>query len=187
MSSNANTNPNELSYLVSSIDLKNKINHKIKIVQYKDLFKYDSLLKLLPNKISILVILINTSPSGSGHWTVLIRQDTLLTYFDSYGKQLDEELRYVSNTNRTVLHETKPYLSILVNKLIKEGYTLTTNNIEFQGYSEGINTCGKYVVFIINSLLNGLNLQESQKLLKHLKKQNNSFDQIVNYYYNNYF
>jgi hypothetical protein len=181
------SNPDSLSYLVSSIDLKNKINHKIKIIQYKNLFKYNNLLQLLPNKISILVILINTSPSGTGHWVVLMRQDTLLTYFDSYGKQLDEELKYISNTNRTVLHETNPYLSILVSKLIKEGYTLTTNNIEFQRYANGVNTCGKYVVFIINSLLNGLNLQESQKLLKHLKKQNNSYDQIVNNYYNNYF
>jgi hypothetical protein len=188
MSSNANTNPNELSYLVSSIDLKNKIKHKIKIIQYKNLFKYNNLLQLLPNKISILVILINTSPSGSGHWTVLMRQDKLLTYFDSYGKQIDEELKYVSNTNRTVLHETEPYLSILVNKLVNENdFRLTTNNIEFQGYANGINTCGKYVVFITNSLLNGLNLQESQKLLKHLKKRDNSYDDIVNNYYNNYF
>jgi hypothetical protein len=182
------SNPDSLNYLVSSIDLKNKITHKIKIIQYKDLFKYDSLLKLLPNKISILVILINTSPSGSGHWTVLIRQDKLLTYFDSYGKYIDEELKYVSNTNRTVLHETEPYLSILVNKLVNEyDFRLTTNNIEFQGYANGINTCGKYVVFITNSLLNGLNLQESQKLLKHLKKRDNSYDDIVNNYYNNYF
>jgi hypothetical protein len=181
------SNPDSLSYLVSSIDLKNKINHKIKIIQYKNLFKYNNLLQLLPNKISILVILINTSPSGTGHWVVLMRQDTLLTYFDSYGKQLDEELKYISNTNRTVLHETNPYLSILVSKLIKEGYTLTTNNIEFQRYANGVNTCGKYVVFITNSILNGLNLQESQKLLKHLKKQYNSYDNVVNYYYNNYF
>jgi hypothetical protein len=188
MSSNANTNPNNLSYLVSSIDLKQKIRHKIKIVQYKDLFKYDSLLKLLPNKISILVVLINTSPSGSGHWTVLIRQDTLLTYVDSYGKKIDEELKYISNANRMVLNETKPYLSILVNKLVNENnFTLTYNNIKFQNYSEGVNTCGKYVVFITNSLLNGLNLQESQKLLKHLKKRDNSYDNIVNNYYNNYF
>jgi hypothetical protein len=182
-----NTNPNNLSYLVSSNDLKQKINHKIKIVQYKDLFKYNNLLKLLPNKISILVILINTSPSGTGHWVVLMRQDKLLTYFDSYGKQIDEELKYVSNTNRIVLHETEPYLSILVSKLIKEGYTLQYNKIDFQMYAEGVNTCGKYIVFITNSLLNGLNLQESQKLLKHLKKQNNSYDKIVNNYYNNYF
>jgi hypothetical protein len=184
----SNDNPDSLSYLVSSIDLKNKINHKIKIVQYKDLFKYNNLLQLLPNKISILVILINTSPSGSGHWVVLIRQNKLLTYFDSYGKQLDEELKYISNANRKVLHETTPYLSILVNKFVNENnFTLTTNNIEFQRYANGVNTCGKYVVFITNSILNGLNLQESQKLLKHLKKQYNSYDNVVNYYYNNYF
>jgi hypothetical protein len=46
------SNPDSLSYLVSSIDLKNKIKHKIKIIQYKNLFKYNNLLQLLPNKIS---------------------------------------------------------------------------------------------------------------------------------------
>ena len=81
------TDPNELSYLVSSIDLKNKIKHKFKIIQYKNLFKYDNLLKLLPHTISILIILINTAPLGE-HWTVLMRQNNLLTYFDSYGKKL---------------------------------------------------------------------------------------------------
>jgi hypothetical protein len=181
MSSIDITNPNNLCYLVSSIDLKQKIRHKIKIVQYKDLFTYDNLVQLLPNKISILVILINTSPSGSGHWTVLMRQDILLTYFDSYGKYIDEELKYISNANRMVLHETKPYLSILVSKLVNENnFTLTYNKIDFQRYANGINTCGKYEVFITNSLLNGLNLQESQKLLKHLKKRDNSYDNIVN-------
>ena len=80
------SNPNDLSYLVSSIDLQNKIQHKIKIVQYKNLFKFNDLNKLLPDTISILVILINTSPNNSVHWTVLMRQDRLLTYFDSYGK-----------------------------------------------------------------------------------------------------
>ena len=80
------SNPNDLSYLVSSIDLQNKIQHKIKIVQYKNLFKFNDLNKLLPDTISILVILINTSPNNSVHWTVLMRQDRLLTYFDRYGR-----------------------------------------------------------------------------------------------------
>lgn len=184
-----NTDPNSLNYLVSSIDLKNKINHKFKIIQYKQLFQYDNLLTLMPNKLSILVILINTSPSGGGHWVCLIRQDKLLTYFDSYGKGIDEELKYVSDTYKKVLHETRPYLSILVNKLVNEnGYKLVYNKIDFQSYANDINTCGKWVTFITNSLLNGLNLQEAQKLLKQLKsKQNKSYDEVVSWYYNNHF
>lgn len=105
----SSTDPNELSYLVSSIDLKQKIKHKIKIVQYKDLFKCNDLLTLLPNKLSILVILIHTSPNNSGHWTILKRQDKLLTYFDSYGKGVDQELKYISDKNKQALHETKSY------------------------------------------------------------------------------
>lgn len=182
------SNPNDLSYLVSSIDLKNKIRHKIKIVQYKQLFKCDDLLKLLPNKLSILVILINTSPNNSGHWTLLVRQDKLLTYFDSYGKAIDQELKYVSDAYRKELHETKPYLTILVNNAIKQGYQLECNKIDFQSRDNDIATCGKWVTFVANSLLNGLNLQETQNLIKQLKSKNNkSFDEIVSWYYNNHF
>lgn len=81
-------NPNNLSYLVSSNDLQTKIKHPFKLVQYKDLFTYQNLNQLLPNtKLSILIILINTAIGGGGHWTCLIRQNNLLTYFDSYGKK----------------------------------------------------------------------------------------------------
>lgn len=50
MISNDTTDPNDLSYLVSSIDLKNKIKHKVKIIQYKQLIQFDNLLELLPDK-----------------------------------------------------------------------------------------------------------------------------------------
>lgn len=96
-----NTDPNSLSYLVSSIDLKNKIHHKLKIIQYKQLYNINNLLTLLPNKLSILIILINTSPN-SGHWTCLVRQDMLLTYFDSYGKGIDQEFVCIWNKSSTI-------------------------------------------------------------------------------------
>lgn len=176
------SNPNDLSYLVSSVDLKAKIKHKFRLIQYKDIFKYDNLFKLLPTKLSILVILINTSPNGSGHWTVLIRQNNLLIYFDSYGKGIDEELKYVSKADRTTLHETKPYLSMLVKN---SNLNLTYNNKQYQSYSDDVNTCGKYTVFVCNCILKGLDLKEIQNLLKETKSQTKqSYDTIVNYFYN---
>lgn len=115
-------------------------------------------------------------------------ENKLLTYFDSYGKGIDQELKYVSNANRQALHENKPYLTNLVNNLVKQGFKLEYNKIDFQSYSPNIDTCGKWVVFITNSLLNGLNLSEAQKLIKNLKsKNNNSYDQIVNHLYNTHF
>ena len=34
-------NSNNLNYLVSNIDIENKIKHKLKIIQYKDLIYYN--------------------------------------------------------------------------------------------------------------------------------------------------
>jgi len=179
-------NSNDLSYLVSSIDLKKKIKHKFKLVQYKDLFEYQNLNQLLPNsKLSILIILINTSPEGGGHWTILVRQKKLITYFDSYGKKIDQELKYISASDKNQLHENEPYLSELINNA---NVQVEQNTIQFQSYSPDINTCGKYVTFVANSMIKGMNLTEIQNLLQSIhKNKKESYDNIVNHFYNNYF
>lgn len=175
------SNPNSLSYLVSNIDITNKIKHKVKIIQYKDLFKYKTLSKLLPNKVSILVILINTSVNGGGHWTVLIRNDKQLIYFDSYGKGVDQELRYVDDEDKQLLHENKPYLSELIKK---SKFSLEQNNIAFQKKQKNVDTCGKFVIYLCNGFLSGLNLQEIQNLLIETKKETGiSYDKIVTNYF----
>ena len=183
------SNPEDLSYLVSNFDIQKKVKHKLRIIQYKDLFEYDNLLELIPEPFSILVILINTSPSGNAHWVCLIRNGTKLIYFDSYGKGIDQELKYISKQFRKKLHETKPYLSIDIRKLMStQGFTLEYNKIPFQKYSPNINTCGKFVVFFINSILGGKTLADIQSMLKQLKASNSTmtYDDIVNYFYNNY-
>lgn len=177
---------NSLAYLVSSKDLERKINHPIKIVQYKDLYEYQSLGELMQNSsLSILIILINTSPNNTGHWTCLIRQNNLLTYFDSYGKKVDQELKYISNQNRIVLNETKPYLTNLIKQ---SGLKLIQNTNEYQSYAPNINTCGKYVTFVSNSIIKGMNLKEIQNLLAEIHHdRKESYDEIVNHFYNKYF
>ena len=181
-------NPNSLSYLVSNIDIveKTKLKSNLKIVQYKDLFQYSTIFELLPSSYCFLVILINTSPQGGGHWVCLTRQKLLLTYFDSYGKGIDKELVYISKYNRQILHETKPYLSMLINK--EDGFKVVYNTIHFQQYSNAINTCGKYVVFVINSIKNGLNLKEIQNVIMDTKQKNPllTYDHIINYYYHTF-
>jgi len=178
---------NQLDYFVSNFDIEKKIKHKMKIIQYKDLYKYKSLKTLLPNKLSILIILINTA-SRSGHWTLLVRQDKLLTYFDSYGKAVDAELQYIDSSEKTVLHENKPYLSTLIDKMLADGYQLVQNNKPFQSHKNNVNTCGKYVIYVANCILKGLDLTEIQDLLVNTRKETKqSYDNIVNHYFNNFF
>ncbi len=180
-----NSNPNSLSYMVSNTDLIKKINHKIRVIEYKYLYKYNNIIELLPNPFSILIILIDTSLTSGGHWTVLIRKDYILTYFDSYGKAVDEELQYINSNIRNQIHEDKKYLSMLLQKAIKQGYKLIYNSVKFQKYNYNINTCGKWVACFANSIIEGLNLKEFQTLIKHKKKQvNMSYDELINQIYN---
>ena len=177
------TDRNSLAYNVSNFDIQGKIGHKLTIVQYKNLFEFNDLLQLIPDQFSILVILINTAPQGGGHWTLLVRQNKHLTYFDSYGKGIDQELKYISDKQE--LHENKPYLSLLVKKLTDDGYTLTTNKIAYQAHKNNINTCGKWIIFIAIGMLQKLDLKEIQTLLKDIKQDSKaSYDEIVNYYFN---
>ena len=109
-----NNNPQSLSYMVSSIDLKRKIKHKFKLIQYDTLYQIKSIFQLLPKPNSLCIILLNSS-IDTGHWCCIFRAKTnLIIYIDSYGKGPDKEFKYIKN--KLELHENKPYLTILLNK-----------------------------------------------------------------------
>ena len=179
-----NNNPQSLSYMVSSINLKQKIKHKFKIIQYDKLYLIKSIFELLPKPNSLCIILLNTQ-IDSGHWTLIFRSKTnLITYIDSYGKGPDKEFKYIKN--KLELHENKPYLTILLNKAHQEGYKIIYNHIQFQEYNNKIDTCGKYVVYFSNGLLKGYSLSDLQNyLIKLHQKFNLSYDNIINEIYNN--
>lgn len=169
----------ELAYEVSNLDLKRKIHHKIKIIEYPMLrFCNNIVTQYLKSSFSILVILLE---AGYGnHWTVLIRRNKVLTYFDSYGIAPDGELKNIATNVRIKLHETEPYLSLLLNKAKENGFQVVFNKTKFQQYSPKINTCGKHVAAISNAMIDGLTLAQYTTMMKQTKKQNHiSYDEIV--------
>ena len=98
-------NPNSLEYLVSNVDILNKLkNFSVKIVLYKDLQNITYITQLLPIQYCAVCILIKTT-ANSGHWTCLVRQNNTLYYFDSYGVAVDIELHL-----RYDLNEKTKYL-----------------------------------------------------------------------------
>ncbi len=169
------------SYLVSNVDITRLVNYPyLKIIQYKTLYEYKTLNQLLPQPKSILAILINTAPQQGGHWVILTRSNNNLMYFDSYGKAVDDELKFVQD--KVLLHEDEPYLKHLI---INSGMNLSQNKIKFQKYGNNINTCGKYAIFVSNMFLQGYNLSQIQNILKSKKKgTSESYDDIITDYYN---
>ena len=71
-----------MDYFVTSTDLQS-IFKNCKIIKYADLDNYDDIYMLLPNRMDFCFILTE-SKLNSGHWTLLIRDDNIIEYFDSY-------------------------------------------------------------------------------------------------------
>lgn len=173
---------NSLQYEVTNQDLHNKIHHSIKIMEYPALAKCTNILQILPNSFSILILLIETS-SHSGHWVMIVRQNNIITFFDSYGLKYDQELKFVNNNVRQQLHEN-PFLTPLFNLAKKQGFTINYNKKRLQQFSPNINTCGKHVIAFANAVLEGLNLKQYLKLLDEQKSQTGlSYDNLVNELY----
>lgn len=127
-----------LSYMVSNQDLDRKIQTKnMKIIEYSDLRFCNNILDMLPQPISILVILIETKPN-TGHWTTLCRCNKVLTYFDSYGVKYDGEFINIPTNERILLHEDKFYLTALLNKTKKNGFKIEYNKMKLQSCSPNI-------------------------------------------------
>lgn len=158
------------SYLVSNFDIMKKIRYpnKTKIIIYSDLANITDIKVLLPDRISAVFILIKES-STNAHWTVLIRENNELLYFDSYGVCMDGELKNINQNQRIELNENHKYLLDLVTK---SEFKTTFNHIQFQEYTNGdniINTCGKWTTVFTNCCFCGLDLKQFQTRMIEIK------------------
>ena len=136
------------------------------IIKYGDLNRYGSLLDLLPDVGSYVIILIE-SKYNRGHWTCMIRKSkNLIYYFDSYGQGVDGELKFIAPEERRRLGEDQNILSRLISQLPKS-IKVISNSIDYQKDSPEISTCGRHVMFFLMSVLkHGLTLEDYHKLIK---------------------
>jgi hypothetical protein len=175
--------PKSLNYMVSSTDYDSKMDYPFQIIKYRELMNIKNLLTLLKEPQSILIILIETAPN-SGHWVSLTRFNNTFTYMDSYGLTADQELKFVPEQERAVLHENKPLLQPLLNKLEAKGFKVFQNKTDFQQFASNINTCGKWSTVASNAFASGISLAQFTKELQSARKRTGlSFDQIVNQIY----
>ena len=159
-----------MDYFVTSSDLL-AIFQNCKIIKYADLDNYDNIYMLLPNQMDFCFILTE-SEKNSGHWTLLIRDDNMFEYFDSYGVSPKSILDYIpSFKNKQLGNYYSEDLSKMI-KSIKSNDKFTYNTTKFQKEQEGINTCGRWCIARLSLFLSDdLNLNEFTKLIK--TKKNN--------------
>jgi hypothetical protein len=160
---------------MSNVDIS-KYFPNVKIISYHDLKNFDSIFQLLPKNKSFFILLYETKPNF-GHWTLLMRYDDTIEYFDSLGKEPDEPLSWLSKEQNNKLGIYEPYLT---NLLKKSKMPVIYNPIVYQKTKEDINTCGRHVILRIKQMLKNKGLQEYFKILYMLQKKTGlDFDKIV--------
>jgi len=180
----------EIEYLksdsISELDVS-KYLPNVKILLYKDLDEYNTIEELLPNPNTYVFILYVTSETYNmtvGHWMVISRSiqnniDTIES-FESYGYPIEYPLKkWMNETERIRLGENIMHLTNLFNKT---NLPVIYNNVTFQNrYNFDIKTCGRYAIYRIVKMLDGMDLKGFYKHMKLLKKQYNvkTFDDLI--------
>jgi hypothetical protein len=116
------------------------------IVRYEELVDYDRIEELLPERRSAIVLFVATEGRASGHWAALMRSDSHIMFFDSYGLRPDKNLLFAPKNLRKGLNQDKPHLSYLLNHALKDGFKVSFNETKYQSDNVSIQTCGRWVV-----------------------------------------
>ena len=167
-----------MDYFVTSSDLQS-IFKNCKIVKYADLENYKDIYQLMPNRMDF-VFLLTESEKNSGHWTLLIRDDNVFEYYDSYGTSPKRILDYIPNyMNKKLGNDYGEDLGKMI-KSIKATDMFVHNKTKFQKEAPNINTCGRWVIARLSLFLSDdLNLKEFTELMKtkakKLKMTNDEF------------
>lgn len=185
-------NIGELDYSLSNEDIDYLLEYsgyftldQIYIVPYNELQGID--LATLPQG-SAIIILYRTA-ENYGHWTTIYRPETTrgkLFFFDSMGDYTDDSLYDNTIFNQKKNIELGQTRKLLTEKAYEGGYDIEYLDYECQSQKNGINTCGKWVVFfLIFSKMVGLKELESLKrFLRIIKKEYNNegltLDDFVN-------
>ena len=153
-----------------------------KILTYPQLAKYNKIEEVLPNNKDYFIVLYLDSPN-SGHWETILRYDDKIEVFDSYGKQIDNPLKWQSVKAECDLGECEKYLT---NLLDNSDLPIYYNNIDYQKDNPNIQSCGRHAVYrIIQMLNNNLDGTGYYKHMKAMQKKTKlNFDDIVTNYIN---
>ena len=170
-----------MEYFVTNFDIL-AIFKDAKIIKYADLDQFSNIYQLMPNRMDF-VFLLTENEENSGHWTLLIRDDNVFEYYDSYGTSPKRILDYIPNyMNKKLGNDLKEDLGKMI-KSIKPTDKFIYNETKFQKEAPNVNTCGRWCIARLSLFLSDdLNLKEFTKLMKtKAKKLKMSLDQFITF------
>ena len=140
------------------------------ILKYSDLANYNSMQQLLPRNKSWKIILIENE-HNSGHWTLLLRYNNTIEWFNSYGTFPSAELDFISPQQKAMLNQDIKHLNILLTQALPK-FHIIYNKRKLQELKDGVNTCGKWIILrIIMMEKFNMDLNQFIQFIDKLKKQ----------------
>jgi hypothetical protein len=118
-------------------DIRSLLGNDIKIITYPELANHT--LDTVFDPQGRCVILFLTESDHDGHWIGLRKSSDGVEFFDSFGKQPDGDLSWLSSAEKIKLHETKP----LLHDLLQSAGRVDYNKKKLQRDSSS--TCGRHV------------------------------------------
>ena len=113
---------NRMRTNITDLDLKryfpetNEPNDNV--IKYSELGNIQSLDEILPHDKSWKIILLEQE-LNRGHWMMICRYGNTYCEFDSYGKRIDDELKFVDKIQKILLGQNQKYITELLKKLPK--------------------------------------------------------------------
>ena len=177
---------NRMRTNITDLDLKryfpetNQPNDNV--IKYSELANVQSLDEILPHDKSWKIILLEQE-LNKGHWMMICRYGNTYCEFDSYGKRIDEELKFVDKIQKILLGQNRKYITELLNKLPKKTKKIW-NKKKLQKITNASATCGRWcILFVICMRDYGFDLKEFQQFIdKWSKELNLTPDELVSHW-----
>lgn len=156
---------NKLKQMLSNDDFNKYLpDAPENLITYKELKKYRKMSDLLEKEFDYKILLIETQ-RNQGHWCVLVRRSDTVFWCDSYGMSPKESINMIPSFIRKMLGQENDEIKRLYNSARQEGFKVEENEFEFQSDSPNINTCGRWVLFFIECIKEGMNFKEMEALI----------------------
>lgn len=163
-------NKNTIDYSLSGQDIVNALDGKCNLVSYPDIKHFKTIDELLGKYKKCVILYLNSA--NYGHWTCIYEHNGTIYFFDSYGVKPNGQLNWIPNhMNKELKQDHKHLLKLLYDSNKPVEY----NEYPLQKLGNGINTCGKWVIFRLKHPF--LSVENFKKMFKN---KNKSPDELVN-------
>lgn len=172
---------NRISTNISDDDLKRYFGENVQenVIKYSELSKYNDISDLL-NKDKSYKIILFENEINSGHWLLILRYNSTIEFFNSYGLKPNADFAFVSRIKNWFLGQNPNYLKNLLDNAEKNGFNVIYNKTKLQQMKKGINTCGRWIILrIIMMQFFNQDLQGFLNFIYNLVKQYNYSPDVI--------